>query len=95
MSFRFSLLISVIIPSNVFPKRPQSVLVKLNRGSASVRSMGLDGSFKTHRSSSESIISSRTRPLASKDLHPTTGVLAFRSPKMIRSSPNSHVRKNI
>ncbi|RNA24975.1 hypothetical protein BpHYR1_045348 [Brachionus plicatilis] len=26
MSFRFSLLISVIIPSNVFPKRPQSAL---------------------------------------------------------------------
>ncbi|RNA07874.1 hypothetical protein BpHYR1_024090 [Brachionus plicatilis] len=38
MSFRFSILISVIIPSNVFPKRPQSALVKLNRGSASVRS---------------------------------------------------------
>ncbi|RNA22213.1 hypothetical protein BpHYR1_042387 [Brachionus plicatilis] len=63
--------------------------------SSQLFSVGLDGSFKTQRSSSESIISSRTRPLASKDLHPTTGVLALRSPKMIRSSPNSHVRRNI
>ncbi|RNA11979.1 hypothetical protein BpHYR1_043474 [Brachionus plicatilis] len=58
-------------------------------------SVGLDGSFKTHRSSYASIISSRTRPLASEDLHPTTGVLALRSPKKTRSSPNSHVRRNI
>ncbi|RNA38089.1 hypothetical protein BpHYR1_051680 [Brachionus plicatilis] len=47
--------------------------------SSQLFSVGIDGSFKTHR----------TRPLASKDLHPTTGVLALRSPKMIRSSPIS------